>query len=82
MQKLWASVQPSVDSARFADVSQFLSIQEREARWWRDAALTYFQSFSRMPIPAGYEQPAHPLGYYQRITCPADRDKPRCDAIP
>ena len=82
MQKLWASVQPSVDSARFADVSRFLTIQEREARWWRDAALTYFQSFSRMPIPAGYDQPAHPLAYYQRITCPADRDKPRCDAIP
>ena len=82
MQKLWASVQPSVDSARFADVSRFLSIQEREARWWRDAALTYFQSFSRMPIPAAYEQPAHPLAYYQRITCPANRDKPRCDAIP
>jgi len=82
MQKLWASVQPSVDSARFADVASFLSIQEREARWWRDAALTYFQSFSRMPIPAGYEQPAHPLAYYQRITCPADRDKPRCEAIP
>ena len=82
MQKLWASVQPAVDSARFADVSRFLSIQEREAQWWRDAALTYFQSFSRMPIPAAYEQPAHPVAYYQRITCPADRDKPRCDAIP
>jgi alpha-glucuronidase len=82
MQKLWASVQPAVDSERFADVSRFLAIQEREARWWRDAALTYFQSFSRMPIPAGYEQPAHPLAYYQRITCPANRDKPRCDAIP
>jgi len=82
MQKLWSSVQPTVDSERFADVSGFLTIQEREARWWRDAALTYFQTFSRMPIPAGYEQPAHPLAYYQRITCPANRDKPRCDAVP
>jgi alpha-glucuronidase len=82
MQKLWSSVQPTVDSERFADVSGFLAIQEREARWWRDAALTYFQTFSRMPIPAGYEQPAHPLAYYQRITCPANRDKPRCDAVP
>jgi alpha-glucuronidase len=82
MQKLWASVRPVVDSARFADVARFLSIQEREARWWRDAALTYFESFARMPIPAGYERPAHPLEYYQRITCPADRDKPRCDAVP
>ena len=82
MQKEWASVRPAVDAERFAQVAQFLAIQEREARWWRDAALTYFQQFSRMPIPSRYEQPAHPLAYYQRIRCPANRDKPRCDAIP
>jgi alpha-glucuronidase len=82
MQKSWASVRPAVDAERFDQVSGFLDIQEREARWWRDAALTYFQQFSRMPIPARYEQPAHPLAYYQRITCPRNPDKPRCDAIP
>ena len=82
MQKGWASVRPVVDAQRFTDVSAFLDIQEREARWWRDAALTYVQQFSRMPIPARYEQPAHPLAYYQRITCPSNPDKPRCPAIP
>ena len=82
MQRSWASVRPVVDEQRFSEVGAFLDIQEREARWWRDAALTYFQQFSRMPIPAAYEQPAHPLAYYQRITCPANRDKPRCPAIP
>ena len=82
MQKEWASVEPAVDAERFREVSRFLAIQEREARWWRDAALTYFQQFSRMPIPAKYEQPAHPLVYYQQIRCPANRDKPRCDAVP
>jgi alpha-glucuronidase len=82
MQKTWATVKPAIDDERFAQVSQFLEIQEREARWWRDAALTYFQQFSRMPIPAAYEQPAHPLAYYQQIRCPANRNKPRCDAVP
>jgi alpha-glucuronidase len=82
MQKAWASVKPAIDEERFAAVSQFLEIQEREARWWRDAALTYFQQFSRLPIPATYEQPAHPLAYYQQIRCPANRNKPRCDAVP
>ena len=47
-----------------------------------DAALTYFQTFSRMPIPAQYERPAHPLDYYQRIRCPADVTKPRCPDVP
>jgi alpha-glucuronidase len=82
MQKSWATVKPAIDEERFAAVSEFLAIQEREARWWRDAALTYFQQFSRMPIPATYEQPAHPLAYYQQIRCPANRNKPRCDAVP
>jgi alpha-glucuronidase len=82
MQSLWASVRPDVDAARFADVAGFLAIQEREARWWRDAALSYFQTFSRLPIPPGYDQPAHPLAYYERIRCPADRTKARCDDVP
>jgi alpha-glucuronidase len=71
-----------VDKSRFADVPEHLAIQEREARWWRDAALEYFQTFSRMPIPPGYERPAHPLEYYQRIRCPADEHKPRCADVP
>ena len=61
-------MKPAVDAARFADVASFLTIQEKEARWWRDAALTYFQTLLAQPIPARYEQPAHPLAFYQRIT--------------
>ena len=82
MQRDWKSVEPAVDADRFHDVSAFLAIQEKEARWWRDAALTYFQTFSRQPIPARYEQPAHPLAYYQQVRCPADRNKPRCETVP
>ncbi|MEO6528455.1 MAG: alpha-glucuronidase family glycosyl hydrolase [Gemmatimonadaceae bacterium] len=82
MQKRWDALGPAVDTARFPDVAPFLAFQEREARWWRDAALQYFQTFSRLPIPAQFERPAHPLDYYQRIRCPADEHKPRCADIP
>jgi alpha-glucuronidase len=81
MQREWRSVRPAIDPERFAEVDSFLSIQAREARWWRDAALAYFQTFSRMPIPAGYEQPEHPLAYYENLRCPADPRKPRCPGI-
>ena len=81
MQREWRSVRASIDSERFAEVDSFLSIQAREARWWRDAALSYFQTFSRLPIPAGYEQPEHPLEYYEKLSCPADPRKPRCPGI-
>jgi alpha-glucuronidase len=82
MQRAWDAAAPAVDRARHAEVKSMLAIQEREARWWRDAALQYFQTFSRMPIPARFEQPAHPLSYYQQLRCPADVRRPRCDGIP
>ncbi|HEX6050134.1 MAG TPA: alpha-glucuronidase family glycosyl hydrolase, partial [Gemmatimonadaceae bacterium] len=49
MQARWATVRGAIDSARFAEVDSFLTIQVAEARWWRDASLAYFQTFSRMP---------------------------------
>jgi alpha-glucuronidase len=82
MQRTWNGVRSAIDPQRFAEVQSFLAIQEKEARWWRDADLTYFQTFSHLPIPAAFEQPAHPLAYYQSLRCPANRLKPRCDAIP
>jgi len=83
MQKSWDSVAPAVGAEqRFPEVKEFLAIQEREARWWRDAVLSYFQTFSHLPLPAGYAQPGHALDYYERIRCPADQHKPRCADVP
>jgi alpha-glucuronidase len=81
MERAWTSVRGSVDDARFGEVASFLTIQEKEAKWWRDAALQYFQQYSRTPIPSKYEQPAHPLSFYMALRCPADRTKPRCPAV-
>jgi alpha-glucuronidase len=81
MQRTWNGVRGFVDDARFQDVASFLTIQEHEARWWRDAAVQYFQTFSREPIPADLEPPAHPLSFYLALRCPADRRKPRCPAV-
>jgi alpha-glucuronidase len=44
-----------------------LSIQLKEAVWWRDACVLYFQSFSQRPIPEELEKPAHSLEYYRSI---------------
>ena len=40
MRRTWDSVKGSIDARRFADVQGFLTIQEKEAMWWRDAALS------------------------------------------
>jgi alpha-glucuronidase len=67
MRKTWDSLAPLVDEERFRHVQMFLGIQEKEAKWWRDACLVYFQTFSQRPIPQGLEKPAHSLDYYKSL---------------
>jgi len=57
----WDGMEPYVDAERFAAVQRKLRIQARDAEWWRDACLLYFQTFSRRPIPSDMEHPVHNL---------------------
>ena len=66
----WSRQEKKVDAQRFKAVSMLLNIQWEEAKWWRNACLLYFQTFSRQPIPAGYEQPDQPLDYYKKLRFP------------
>jgi alpha-glucuronidase len=70
MRRRWAELEKFVDPERFAQVSAFLAIQEQEARWWRDACIAYFQSVNKLPLPAGFAPPAHPLDYYKALKFP------------
>ncbi len=67
MQKTWNSMKDLVDEERFLHVKSLLAIQAKEAVWWRDACILYFQQFSRKPLPQGVEKPEHTLDYYMNI---------------
>lgn len=67
MQRQWETLKTAVDAQRFRHVRQLLAIQESDARWWRDACLLYFQTFSRRPLPPGSEKPAKTLDEYKRL---------------
>ena len=62
----WDAMQPYVDQQRFEEVQRKLRIQARDAVWWRDACLLYFQQFSKRPIPADMEHPVHNLDEMMR----------------
>lgn len=66
----WAAIKTLIDNERFQQVKQLLKIQYDEAAWWRDACLLYFQTFSRQPLPAGYEKPVHTLDYFKKLRFP------------
>lgn len=81
MRDSWATVEGRVDGQRFDEVNAFLQIQHYEARWWRDACLQYFTTFSTQAIPDGYAQPANTLTFYKGIGNPPDLTKPRCNQV-
>jgi len=70
MQQIWAGLESYVDPQRFAAISANLTIQAREARWWRDASMAYFQSKSGLPLPAGIAPPEHDLDDYKALKFP------------
>jgi alpha-glucuronidase len=61
----WATLFGRIDPERHAAIAQKLAIQERDAVWWRDACLLYFQTFAKRPLPAGVEPPANTLSEYK-----------------
>jgi alpha-glucuronidase len=67
MKQTWQSLERFVDAERFAETRAFLDIQEKEARWWRDASVLYFQTFSKRPIGDACGAPEHTLDHYMSI---------------
>jgi alpha-glucuronidase len=70
MRHNWEALRHLVDPERHAQVGAFLAIQEREARWWRDASVAYFQSVSHRPLPRGEAPPEHGLDHYRSLRFP------------
>jgi len=70
MRGTWAGLEGRVDPERFEQVAAFLSIQQKEAQWWRDASIAYWQSINGLPLPAGYGHPAQSLEFYKALEFP------------
>lgn len=64
-QKDWDALAGMIDPERHAAVAKKLAIQERDAVWWRDSVLLYFQTFSKRPLPEGVEKPQKTLEEYK-----------------
>lgn len=66
-QKTWDRIEAYVDGQRFRDVQSKLRIQSRDAVWWKDACLLYFQTYSKRPVPYNIERPVHELEDLMKI---------------
>jgi alpha-glucuronidase len=70
MKENWQKLEGQLDEERFRHVNQLLSVQIEEARWWRNACLLYFQTFSGKPFPDEIEKPQGDLEYYKSLRFP------------
>ncbi|MEG8990586.1 alpha-glucuronidase family glycosyl hydrolase [Ignavibacteria bacterium 4148-Me] len=67
---IWKSLESKIDKDEFEHVKMLLNIQLKEAIWWRNACVLYFQTFSKMPIPNELEKPDKSLEYYMNLNFP------------
>lgn len=70
MQNVWNKTQQYVDEERFKEVQMLLEIQHKEAKWWRDSCLLYFQQYSKKELPLGVEKPTQSLDYFKSLKFP------------
>ena len=70
MRETWIHLGGYIDPERYQQTAAFLDIQEKEAQWWRDACIAYFQSISNRPLPPGFAPPQRSLKYYESLSFP------------
>ncbi|HTG67099.1 MAG TPA: hypothetical protein VL859_12065, partial [Flavobacterium sp.] len=64
---IWNKMDKFVDKSRMKEVQMLLNIQNKEAKWWRDACLLYFQQFSGKELPKAIEKPTKSLEYFETL---------------
>ncbi|MDT7777534.1 MAG: alpha-glucuronidase, partial [Acidobacteriota bacterium] len=77
--KSWEGLGGVIDAERRDAIAKKLLVQDRDAAWWRDACLLYFQTFSKRPLPLGVEPPQRTLEEYMTkslLTIDASEHRP------
>ncbi|MFC3558963.1 alpha-glucuronidase family glycosyl hydrolase [Sphingomonas qilianensis] len=77
MRRQWEALKPRIDAKRWEKAASQLAVQEREARWWRDASLAYWMSINGLALPGGSAPPAHDLAWYKAQTFPYPPGNPQ-----
>jgi alpha-glucuronidase len=66
----WDTLRPRIAPEQWQKTAALLAVQEREAKWWRNASLAYWVSVNGLPLPKGVQPPEHDLGWYKAQSFP------------
>ena len=70
MRREWDALRPLIDAERWQKAADFLAIEQRDARWWRDASIAYWMSLNGLALPPGAPPPEHDLAWYKAQSYP------------
>ncbi len=70
MNEKWAKLKGTIDEEVFNSVNNHLSIQLKEAHWWRNACLAYFKAKGNLTFPPNVTEPEFDYQYYKSLTYP------------
>ena len=81
--KTWEGVEKYVDSKRYTQIHDKLVRQAKDAIWWRDATMLYFQQYSKMDIPTDCTPAQHTLDELRRFRLGiSNYETPALDKLP
>ena len=67
MQIRWSDVKGQIDDETWNDINRRLDTQLKDAIWWKDACLLYFQHLSKQDWPPTAEKPKYKLEDLRKI---------------
>lgn len=67
MQTYWAKVKGQIADHLWEDINKRLEAQAKDAIWWKDACLLYFQEINKKPWPSTVEAPKYKLEDLKQI---------------
>lgn len=81
--RIWESIKPYIDADKYESQHRRFVRQAKDAWWWRDACLLYFQQFSHLPFPADCPAPRHSLDKLMQFDLGIDNyTAPDIDSLP
>lgn len=80
---LWKQMKPYLDTERYETMLWRFKRQARDAWWWHDACILYFQQFSELPIPSDITPACFNLQELMKYHLPIDNYRaPKPDMLP
>lgn len=70
--RTWKAMRPYVDDARWTETDKRYQRGAKDAWWWRDGCLLYFQQFSKRPFPLDCPPVRHDLQSLMKFTLNMD----------